>query len=862
MFRRFSSSLAAFIARRPRLVLAASLLLTLACLVPASRFRIDTQIESLLPEGAPAAEDYRTFLHTFGGFEKVFILVRSQGGWPAEPETLINAASELADRMRQSPLVAEARSGLTEEDERFFFGHVAPRMPLLLRTPGWREDLARRLEPQAIQTRVAEMRGALRSPVGGFAAPLFAADPLGLSEGLLGAAASSLPIDPLSGAFVSAGGDATLVILTPASAEMDPAGGRALIAALRGAYGAVRKSAGVPLDFQAVGGPIYAAQDEAFFRADLTNSASGTIFGLALVMILGFEGWFFTTIILTGVAAGTIWMVGGAALELGSISALGVGFTAALLGMGVDYGIHASVHFRELRQRGVEIAAALAATFEETGPGITTAALTTAAGLAALGIAHFRLLHEVGLVLSIGVMTTLVTTATVAAALAAAFPRASVRLRPLRLWPRFGQPVFAGLARWSARHWRLSLALTALLTLISGWGVSRLELSTDLRALRPADAPSAEAERLLVRTFSVGLDTFSVVLRGRSLDEALDRAAAARDLLAARLGPKAEITSPADWLVRGGRLQRRLAELRGLPLERAAGDLRRELAAAGFRLDPFAPALETLGTLGRGADPGAPPLAQWPRWMSELVRQGPGGSVVAVHVRLPLGSGAGVDTEALARELARLSPRPGDVALASIPRVGRELRNLAVTDLSRSGVLALILVGAVVLVSFHGRVRDALLAALPLALGSLWTFGLWGLAGLPLDLLAAFTIPLLFGTGIDLGGHAVHWKRLHPERGLKGAAEDMGLALTLATLTTVIGFGSLFSSRVPGLRHAGILVGGGIAACLLATILVLPALEAALERTERNRPPRPEPWDNKATDDKSTDDGKDERRLS
>jgi predicted RND superfamily exporter protein len=159
-------------------------------------------------------------------------------------------------------------------------------------------------------------------------------------------------------------------------------------------------------------------------------------------------------------------------------------------------------------------------------------------------------------------------------------------------------------------------------------------------------------------------------------------------------------------------------------------------------------------------------------------------------------------------------------------------------------------------------VRDALLAALPLALGSVWTFGLWGLAGLPLDLLAAFTIPLLFGTGIDLGGHAVHWKRLHPERGLKGAAEDMGLALSLATLTTVIGFGSLFSSRVPGLRHAGILVGGGIAACLLATILVLPALEAGLERTERNRRPKPEPWDNKATDNKSMDDGKDERRLS
>jgi predicted RND superfamily exporter protein len=870
MLSRLSAALAAFIARRPRLVLAVALLATFAALLPASRMRVETQIEALLPEGAPAAEDYRTFLRTFGGFEKVFVLVRARGGAQAESETLINAASELADRMRDSPLVADARAGLTAEDERFFFARVAPRMPLLLRTPGWREDLARRLEPEAIHGRVAEMRQALRSPVGAIAAPLFAADPLGLSEGLLGAAAASLPIDPLSGAFLSPGGDAALVILTPASAEVDPAGGRALLAALRGAYIATAKSVGAPagvtLDFQAVGGPIYAAQDEALFRRDLEKSATGTVLGLALVMILGFEGLFLPAAILAAVAAGTVWMAAGAALELGSISVLGVGFTAALLGMGVDYGILGANRFRDLRLRGDGVAAALAATFRETGPGVATTAATTAAGLAALSVAHFRLLRELGQVLSLGVISTLVATATLCAAVLAGFPAASARLRPLRLWPRFGRPALAGLAGLASHRWRAALALTVLLTALAGWGIARLDFSTDLRALRPADAPSAEAERLLVRSFSVGLDTFSVVLRGRTLSEALDRAAAARQVLAARLGPRAEITSPADWLVEGDRLRQRLAELRGLPLARAADDLQREIAAAGFKPAPFAPALDTLRALARGEDPGAPALAEWPRWMSELVRSDGKGAVVAVHVRLPLGAGARVDPEALARAVGRLAPDRRDVALASIPRVGAELRNIALSDLARSSVLALILVGAVVLISFRGRVRDALLAALPLTLGCVWTFGLWGLLGRPLDLLCAFTVPLLLGTGTTLGANAVHWKRLHPHGGFRAAVGEMGLALTLATLTTVIGFGSLSSSRVPGLSHAGTLVALGLTACLLATVLVLPALEGLLEgrpgRTGRDRLPEAEPWENKGTDDNETDDGKDERRLS
>jgi predicted RND superfamily exporter protein len=848
---RFSSALAAFIARRPRLVLAAAIFLTLAALIPASRFRIETQLEALLPERAPASEGYRTFLKTFGGFEKVFVLVRarqSPQGRRAEPETLVNAASDLADRMRESPLVADARSGLTEEDEHFFFTHVAPRMPLLVHTPGWRDDLARRLEPQSIHGRVAEMRQALRSPAGGIAAPLFAADPLGLSEGLLGAAAASLPIDPLSGAFISPDGEAALVILTPARAEVDPEGGRALLAALQGAYGAVRKSAGVPLDFQAIGGPIYAAQDEAVFRSDLTSTASGTILGLALVMIVGFEGLFLPTAILAAVAAGTLWMVAGASLGLSSISVVGVGFGSALLGMGVDYGILGSSLFRERRLRGDGVAAALAATFRETGPGNATTAFTTAAGLAALSVAHFRLLRELGQVLSLGVIATLVATATLGAAVLAGFPAASAGFRPLRLWPRFGRPLLAGLAGLSARRWRACLALTLLATAAAGWGISRLELSTDLRALRPANAPSAAAERLLVEKFNLGLDTFSVVLRGRDLAEALDRAAAARHILEARFGPRAEITSPADWLVLGGRLRQRMAELHGLPLERAADDFQRELTAAGFKLEPFAAALTNLRELGRGEDPGAPSIAQWPRWMSELVRLGSPGAglrtrpaVVAVHVRLPLGTGAKVDPQALARDLSRLAPERGDVVLASVSWVGAELRDIALTDLTRSTALAIVLVGAVVLFSFRGRVQDAVLAVLPLTLGCLWTFGLWGAVGLPLDLLCAFTVPLLLGTGTTLGANAVHWRRLHPERGLKGAPSDMGLGLSLATLTTVIGFGSLAGSRVPGLRHAGILVALGLFACLLATVLVLPALEALLER-------RSESWENQGSE--------------
>lgn len=823
---RLPDRLASWISRRPRRVLLFTLLLTFAALIPAARFRLETDLSALLPEGAPAGEDYRVFLRTFGGFEKVFVVVRSPGGALEDPEPLLAAAERLAEVLARSPEVAEARSGITEEDERFFLTYVAPRLPLLLQKEGWKEELARRLEPAAIHDRVAEMRRSLRGPAGPVAARLFAADLLGLSEGLLGAA-TGLPIDPLTGSFVSRDGSAALVVLTPARAEIDPAGGRALIGELDRAYAEARRSADLPLDFQAVGGPLYAAQDEALLKADLTRTATASSVGVGVLLLVGFGGAFIPLAILASVLAGLVWTVAATAMSLGSVTVIGVGFTAALIGMGVEYGIHGGARFRQLRGEGLDAPAAFAGTLRDPGPGIVSSALTTAAGLGALVIAHFRPLRELGQVLTVGVLATLVTTLLLGGGLALAFPRRSMGAPP-RLWRRFGQPALARTVGLAARRPVWVLAVAALLTAVSCWGVSRLSFSTDLRSLRPADHPSFQAERLLVETFGVGLDTFTVVARGRDLGKALDGAAAAGPVLKARLGKDAELTTPADWLVQGERLRRRLAELRTLPLERAADDFERELKAAGFRVEPFAASLAALRALGRGADPAPPPRAAWPRWMSELVRETPDGAAAAVHVRVPLGEGG--TGEELARALNQASP---GLALASAPRVGAELRGLALGDLARSSTLALALVAVVVLVSMRFRVGDSILSSLPLALGCLWTFGLWGAFGGRIDLLAISTLPVLFGTGIDLGVHAVHGGRLRPEEGIRGTIEVSGLAMLLIALTTGVGFGSLGSSRVPGIQNAGILVALGVCACLVATFLVLPALESLFRKNPR-----------------------------
>jgi predicted RND superfamily exporter protein len=279
-------------------------------------------------------------------------------------------------------------------------------------------------------------------------------------------------------------------------------------------------------------------------------------------------------------------------------------------------------------------------------------------------------------------------------------------------------------------------------------------------------------------------------------------------------------------MVSAGQRTERLAALRSLPFAAAADRLEAELKAAGFRLDRFAGALAALRAFGRGEDPGTPPPGAWPSAMTELVRSDAQGTSVAVHVRAPAGRWAAGPPPEVLRALSAAAP---EVAIASTPRVGAELQALGLSDMLRSSLLAALLLSVVVVISFRRRPIEALLAALPLALGCLWIFGLWGLAGRSLDLLCIATLPVLLGNGIDLGVYAVYGALGDTGGtmgGIAGSVERSGVALSLAALTTTAGFGSLGSSRIPGLGNAGMIVALGVVFCLLATVFVLPALEA------------------------------------
>ncbi len=819
---------------RPRRVLLLCLALALLALWPASQLAFDADLLSLLPQGSPAAEGYRAFEEHFGGAEKVFVLLRlaKTEESPVEadvrhPEeavaTLLAAAEELRKRLAQSPEVASARAGLESEEETLYLEHLVPRAPLWIESDDWRQQIQARLEPEAVRRRVASLRAEITTPGAGTPVAILTRDPLGFLDALpeLGAGASSLPIDPLSLTFLSSAEDASLVILTPARSELDPEAGRALEAELERAFAELRAEMGADLRFHAVGGPLYAAQDERLLRVDLQRTITGSAIGCTMLLLLAFEGLLLPLAALAALALGLLWTAAWMGAALSPLTAVGVGFAAVLVGLGVDYAIHGAARYRQELLGGQGQAQALVATFRHAGPALLTSALTTAAAFSILGFAHFRPLRELGLVVAGGIVAILLATATFGAALLGSIGQ---RPRPSgpawRLLGRLSQ----SLVHFGEHNRKPVLGLALILSAAGAWGLGGLRLDTDPSAFRPHDHPAREAEQRLVDSFDLGLDTTTVVLSAPSLEETLERASAAEALLQQHLGQGLDLSSPTRWLRPQARQRERLKALEELPFAEAAEILEKELARKGLAPTAFAPGLAALRAFARGEDPAPLAPEAWPDGLKELIRHTPedgtskGTSHAALRLRLPDGSWPEGPPAALLSALDDVAP---GVQVASVPAIGAELGDLARGDLRRLSLLAFLIVGLVVLISFRGSLVESVLALLPVILGSLWTLGLWGLLGRPIDLLSLAVVPIMLGIGIDDGLHALHGAR---RAGLTASIRAASRAMTLTTLTTCVGFGSLTLSRVPGLANGGLLVAIGVAACWLATLLVLPAL--------------------------------------
>lgn len=145
------------------------------------------------------------------------------------------------------------------------------------------------------------------------------------------------------------------------------------------------------------------------------------------------------------------------------------------------------------------------------------------------------------------------------------------------------------------------------------------------------------------------------------------------------------------------------------------------------------------------------------------------------------------------------------------------------------------LVAIFLLLSFSFRsLPPALLALVPLVVGTLWTVGIMGWVGMQFNLANSIFMPLVLAAGVEYGVIIIHrWKEGGVPPGVLPFSTVKGLVL--AALTTTMGFGTLMLSHHRGIFSLGYVAAVGSLCVLSAAVVILPALIAAFS------PPRTPP---------------------
>ena len=619
---------------------------------------------------------------------------------------------------------------------------------------------------------------------------------------------------------------------------------------------------------------------------------------LALVLTLGllllaFRRLVTSSAILLVLALSLGWSLGVVTLIVGHLTIFSMMFASVVIGLGTDYGIYFLFRYREERVLGQTIVGALERTAARSGPAILLGALTAAVAFYILSIAEFRGIRDFGLISGTAILLAFLSMLTVFPALLLLIEKwqKAPSLRPiaggagaLRL-PDVrtsgpGESQVPALARL-VRYPKTIVAATIVVTGASLWAAPQVGFDYNLLNLQADGTESVVWERKAAA--AAGRSVFAALSSAPSL-ATLEVKQAAFQRLSSVSDVQSALSVLPDQQAEKLAILRRLATVtdsirpgppRPLDLQaltRSLATLQRRMDLAKAKAGPGGPSAEVLaisrataGLLQRlhGNERGAVEVAlgdyqarlaedfaqQWQRLQratrptpitlgdlpEELRRKFIGKSgqlLLQVYSRLDPWDRA--SQERFVEEL-----RTVDADVTGQPVVGYESTRLIERTFRMGLAYAFLLVAGIAALMIR-RVRETVLAMVPLILGTLWTLAFMQLAGIKFNLVNVWALPLIIGSAAEYGVNIVlRYLESPAHGGGPRLARSTVMGVVFNGLTTIAGFGSLLVAHHRGVWSLGLLLVIGSAATLAASLIVLPTLVHLAGEPLQSRANRP-----------------------
>lgn len=827
---RTSAALAVFCARvglrAPKTVVALALAAMALGAALGSRIHFDSDVLNMLPRKDPLVADFRRVLAEFGAADTLLVVVRIPKG--ENLELAFALADALEEELKKSPYLSRVEAHL--QDPLRLADAVLAHALLFLDEEG-KAELATRLTPQGLAKRAKEIRQALDAPQAVVTKELLTRDVLGVLPLLLrhlGSSPQSLSVDTASGYYLASDHSLLVVLAHPTAPAQDIAFDEKLFAELQTRVAAARARVAeewevneehVPaVEFG--GGHRISLEDASLIRNDAILNSLTSFLGVSLLLFFAFRRWQAVAVVSAPLLAGLGLAFAFAGLTKPILSSAAAGFSALLIGLGIDFSIVLYSRYCEARAQGLDLPAAWEVSAGEAGPAIFLGAVTTWATFYAFLVTRFVGLQELGLLTGTGILFL----AFSALFLVPALTR--LRGRPQPPSPPVAWLPMERLSAWAKSHRPWVLGGTLVVLAASAFFTLQLQFDDDVRHMRSPSNRGVVVQEEVAAAFGQGFNAMVVRLEAKDELQLLQKTQELVQKIKGleKRGVVARVESVATWVPPLAAQRETLAWLQqqGWDPEGVVQALRSALDEEGLVAEAFAPGLELTRKM---LSPQAP--VSYELWrgtpLESLIQRslyhGDGFVSTAITVYAP----AGRWRREAPPELAQLVRETPGASLVGVNVLAQHLRKVVRQDALWAAALGLVAVLALLFGQLR-RWHDAFLCLLPVAVGLLAAFGLAAIVGLSLNPLNVFVTTMVLGIGSDYGIHLVHRLR-HDPQGVGGTAR----AVVLAALTTIVGFGSLIGSHYPGLRSVGWMTVLGVSLTCLAAVFLLPVLGSCNE---------------------------------
>jgi len=588
---------------------------------------------------------------------------------------------------------------------------------------------------------------------------------------------------------------------------------------------------------------------------------------------------------------GLAYTLGFATLTVGHLNILTITFVPILIGLAIDFGVHLVTRYEEELRHGRAEAEALRKALVFTGQGIFTGAFTTAGAFWAMGFTDFKGIREMGIICGGGILVCLVPMLTLLPVLLLRgrqnvldhqlTGRMDHRARIEKLW--LGRPVTVVVVTVSL----CGLAATQFGKVYFDYNLLHMQ-SAGLPAVefeeKLINAPTTNVSG--TNTNSSGRSLLFAAVITDSLEEAVKYEDRVRELSSV-----ADVDSVAKFLTESqseklrliGEIKKAVATIRfspadlqpvdiselsqslwslngyvGLAEESAQTDapaVAKELASLHdaverlrvelFRGKPaewearaarltayqrafFADLRETFEALRHQHNQERLRIEDLPPALRDRFIGVTGKHLIQVYPKKNVWGRA--NQEEFIRELRQeLDPKDTNYPIITgTPVQLFEYTSLLKRSYEEAALYSLIAIAVLVFIHFR-TIGSVILALLPVAIGSIWLAGLMGCYDIPFNPANIMTLPLVIGIGVTNGIHILN--RFAEERSPSILAKSTGKAVLVSGLTTIAGFGSLVLAKHRGIESLGYVMALGVATCMVAGIMFLPALLNLLQRS-------------------------------